>query len=182
MLWSLFALCFLSSVVGHGTRRGGARVTVVTHTHTNATLAAGGACRPAKGAPCPAGCVCVQFLHFNDIYNWNKAAKPTNSGPSKSTAGSTTGTLTLATGNKGGTENIAALVNAEKKKAKDLGFKTIVTFGGDHLGPSATSMLGTAGYHMIEAMNQIGVDVASVGNHEFDFGVEGFLEMLRCSR
>ena len=33
--------------------------------------------------------------------------------------------------------------------------------------------LCTGGFHMIEAMNHVGVDVAIWGNHEWDFGAGG---------
>jgi hypothetical protein len=44
------------------------------------------------------------------------------------------------------------------------------------------SMLCTAGYHMTEALNHVGVDVGVWGNHDIDFGTEGALSMVKCSR
>jgi 5'-nucleotidase len=45
-----------------------------------------------------------------------------------------------------------------------------VFFSGDVLGPSVPSSI-TKGSHMIPVLNQLGVDAACIGNHEFDFGI-----------
>ena len=45
----------------------------------------------------------------------------------------------------------------------------ITTLGGDLIGSSMMSGI-TKGTQMIELMNAVGLDIAVVGNHEFDFG------------
>ena len=57
---------------------------------------------------------------------------------------------------------------------------TITTFGGDLLSPSVMSGL-TKGRQMIELTDALGVQVAVVGNHEYDFGPELAAERIRAS-
>lgn len=83
----------------------------------------------------------VTFLHFNDVYE-----------------------LLPATG-KGGLAEAATIVRNQRVK----NINTIVTFGGDLLSPSVMSGL-TRGSQMIDMLNGIGVDYATLGTHEFDFG------------
>jgi 5'-nucleotidase / UDP-sugar diphosphatase len=83
----------------------------------------------------------VTFLHLNDVYEL------------------------LPVPGKGGLAEAATLIRAQR--ARD--YNTIVTFGGDLLSPSAMSGV-TEGRQMIDMLNSIGVDYATFGNHEFDFG------------
>lgn len=53
-------------------------------------------------------------------------------------------------------------------------------FGGDALGSSHLSRI-FHGEQMIKAFNQLGLDVAVVGNHELDFGLENFYERQKES-
>ena len=76
----------------------------------------------------------------------------------------------------GGGAFLAALLKAERKKSKAAGATPITVAAGDLIG--ATPLLSAA-FHdepTIEAMNKMGLDVASVGNHEFD---EGWRELRR---
>ncbi|MGQ4810038.1 hypothetical protein NKDENANG_03483 [Candidatus Entotheonellaceae bacterium PAL068K] len=57
----------------------------------------------------------------------------------------------------------------------------LTTFGGDLLSPSVMSSL-KQGAQMIELMNAIGIDVAGLGNHEFDFGDNVLKQRLAESR
>jgi 5'-nucleotidase/UDP-sugar diphosphatase len=83
----------------------------------------------------------VTFLHFNDVYEL------------------------LPEAGKGGLAEAATI--ARNQRARN--YNTIVTFGGDLLSPSFMSGL-TRGSQMIDMLNSIGVDYATLGNHEFDFG------------
>ncbi len=65
----------------------------------------------------------------------------------------------------GGFAKLMTLLKQERAKATHH----MTTFGGDLISPSVMSGL-TKGTQMIELMNAIGVDVAGLGNHEFDFG------------
>ena len=66
---------------------------------------------------------------------------------------------------QGGFAPFMTLLEAERARNPN----TITTFGGDLLSPSVLSGL-TKGAQMIELTNAVGVQVAVLGNHEFDFG------------
>jgi len=83
----------------------------------------------------------ITFLHFNDVYE----ISPRDG--------------------IGGLAELMTLVRAERARHPD----SITTFGGDLISPSVLSSV-TKGKAMIDLMNAIGVDVAVLGNHEFDFG------------
>lgn len=68
---------------------------------------------------------------------------------------------------KGGMAELMTLLKQERAGAEH----SLTTLGGDLLSPSVLSGL-TEGRQMIELMNAIGLDVAGLGNHEFDFGDE----------
>lgn len=65
----------------------------------------------------------------------------------------------------GGFPQLMTLLKGERAKARHH----LTTFGGDLISPSVMSGL-TKGAQMIALMNAVGVDVAGLGNHEFDFG------------
>ncbi|MFM8988163.1 MAG: bifunctional metallophosphatase/5'-nucleotidase, partial [Alphaproteobacteria bacterium] len=83
----------------------------------------------------------VTFLHANDVYELSPAR------------------------GRGGLAELAAAIRREKAGAAHA----MVTFGGDLLSPSLMSGL-TRGAQMIDVMNAVGLDIAVLGNHEFDFG------------
>jgi 5'-nucleotidase / UDP-sugar diphosphatase len=85
----------------------------------------------------------VTILHFNDAYD---IAPPSG---------------------QGGWPEAATLIRLSR--IHDI--NTIVTYGGDLISPSFISSL-TQGAHMIALMNDIGVDYAAFGSHDFDFGPE----------
>jgi len=65
----------------------------------------------------------------------------------------------------GGFPELATLLQQEREKNPTA----ITTFGGDLISPSLMSGL-SKGEEMIEMMNALKLDVAVLGNHEFDFG------------
>jgi len=85
----------------------------------------------------------MTFLHTNDIYE-----------------------LTPVRG-WGGLAELSAAIKKERAQAP----ASMTTFGGDLLSPSLMSGL-TKGAQMVEVLNAIGIDLAVLGNHEFDFGDE----------
>src|SRR5262249_11024615 len=85
----------------------------------------------------------VTFLHVNDVYE----ISPRDG--------------------RGGFAPLMTLLTQERAKAP----VTITTLGGDLIASSMMSGI-TKGVQMIELMNAIGLDIAVVGNHEFDFGTE----------
>lgn len=79
----------------------------------------------------------------------------------------------------GGAAYLAALLKEERAKSRAAGAKPITVAAGDLIGASP---LLSAAFHdepTIEAMNKMGLQVASVGNHEFD---EGWRELRRMQR
>ncbi|MFD0383613.1 bifunctional metallophosphatase/5'-nucleotidase [Streptomyces stramineus] len=111
----------------------------------------------------------VQLLSFNDLHG--------NLEPPQGSSG--TVTETQADGTKkavpaGGVEYLASSLRSARK-----GHPYSVTAAGDLIGASP---LMTGLFHdepTIEAMNKLGLDVTSVGNHEFD---EGRAELTRMQK
>jgi 5'-nucleotidase / UDP-sugar diphosphatase len=108
-----------------------------------ALLAIVGLAAPRANAadPVPAGAIHVTFLHFSDVYELQPKA------------------------GKGGLAEAATILRNQRAR----NFNTIVTFGGNLLSPSFMS--GWAmGSETIDMLDSIGVDYATLGNHEFDLG------------
>src|SRR5262245_17519902 len=85
----------------------------------------------------------VTFLHLNDVYEISPK------------------------GGRGGFAPLMTLLKQERAAAPGA----ITTLGGDLISSSMMSGI-TKGTQMIELENAIGLDIAVVGNHEFDFGIE----------
>jgi 2',3'-cyclic-nucleotide 2'-phosphodiesterase (5'-nucleotidase family) len=74
--------------------------------------------------------------------------------------------------NIGGPSRVVAVAKAMRDKNPN----SLVLFAGDTMSPSLWSSQ-FKGMQMTDAHKAIGVDFASLGNHEFDFGIEGFLNV-----
>eukprot|EP00884_Botryococcus_braunii_P019382 jgi/Botrbrau1/6127/Bobra.331_2s0022.1 len=93
------------------------------------------------------------ILHFNDVYNIEERA----------------------------TEPIGGAARFAQKIKEFASKKPLVCFSGDAYNPSILSIL-TKGKQMVEVLNAIGINVACIGNHDFDYGVENMMEMCgQCS-
>ncbi len=77
-------------------------------------------------------------------------------------------------GKYGGLARVAAL---ERRLAAERGH-VLMTMGGDFLSPSVASSV-FAGEQMISALGAMGLDLATLGNHEFDFGPELLRRRMR---
>ncbi|HSE79065.1 MAG TPA: bifunctional UDP-sugar hydrolase/5'-nucleotidase [Alphaproteobacteria bacterium] len=95
----------------------------------------------------------LTFLHLNDVYEIS---------PKQGI---------------GGFAPLMTLLRQERARAPEA----ITTLGGDLVGSSMMSGI-TKGAQMIELTNAIGLDVAVVGNHELDFGIEVFKQRMAESR
>src|SRR4051794_26066202 len=81
--------------------------------------------------------------------------------------------------NAGGAAFLGSLLNKERKKSRAAGATPLTVAAGDLIGASP---LLSAAFHdepTIKAMNQMHLDVTSVGNHEFDEGVDELLRMQK---
>ena len=70
--------------------------------------------------------------------------------------------------NRGGFAKLAAVIKRERAEGT-----TFFVHSGDTLSPSLLSGIDK-GAHQIDILNQMGVDVMTPGNHEFDFGADTF--------
>ena len=76
-------------------------------------------------------------------------------------------------GRPGGAES---LLKRERAAAEH----SITTFGGDLISPSVLSGL-TQGTQMVDLYNQLGTDIAVLGDHDFDFGPEILADRIEGS-
>jgi 5'-nucleotidase len=113
-------------------------------------------------APAP-GAAPVEFtiLHLNDVYEM----------------------APVSGGREGGLARVATL----RKRLLDENPSTLTVFAGDLFSPSALATVRVdgerlEGRHMVAAMNAVGLDFATFGNHEFDVSHRAFLDRLRESR
>ena len=67
------------------------------------------------------------------------------------------------------------------RRVRDENPNTLFLFGGDTLSPSPLSSV-LQGRQMIAAFNALGLDLATFGNHEFDFGPGALAERMGESR
>jgi 5'-nucleotidase / UDP-sugar diphosphatase len=78
---------------------------------------------------------------------------------------------------RGGMARIATLVAGVRRETPH----TLLVLAGDTLSPSVMSAY-VQGAQMIAAWNELGLDVATFGNHEFDFGPATLQDRMRESR
>jgi 5'-nucleotidase/UDP-sugar diphosphatase len=103
----------------------------------------------------------VTIAHFNDVYEI---------GP-------------VEGGKSGGLARVATAIAALKRTAAPL----VVTLGGDYVSPSA---IGTAridgqalaGKQMVDVLNATGLQIATLGNHEFDISEAAFQARMAESK
>eukprot|EP00239_Pterosperma_sp_CCMP1384_P001929 CAMPEP_0197851570 /NCGR_PEP_ID=MMETSP1438-20131217/18366_1 /TAXON_ID=1461541 /ORGANISM="Pterosperma sp., Strain CCMP1384" /LENGTH=581 /DNA_ID=CAMNT_0043465207 /DNA_START=471 /DNA_END=2216 /DNA_ORIENTATION=+ len=98
----------------------------------------------------------LEILSFNDVYNLQQDS--------------------LDSGDRGGASRVGAISQQMRKNFTN----TLVVFAGDTLSPSLWSK-EFKGLQMITGLNAIGVDYACIGNHEFDFGMDGFRLAVQAS-
>ncbi|GFR40976.1 hypothetical protein Agub_g1641 [Astrephomene gubernaculifera] len=92
----------------------------------------------------------LTIIHFNDVYNIEEQAREP----------------------KGG----AARLCGKVKEIRQTGANPLVLFSGDCYNPSLMSTM-TLGKQMVPILNEIGVNVSCVGNHDFDYGLDNMLKL-----
>lgn len=130
-------------------------------------LATGGTVTQAAPAKPKPTHMQIQLLALNDFHG-NLAPNPATS-----SGGNVNGTPA------GGAEYLATKLQQLRDSAEAQGQETATVAAGDLIGASP---LLSAAFHdepTIEAMNEMGLDATSVGNHEFD---EGYKELLRMQK
>lgn len=80
-------------------------------------------------------------------------------------------------GKRGGIARVGTL----QKKIRAQSPNTLFLLSGDFISPSVASRL-FKGKQMIAALNAAGLDIATLGNHEFDFGPDVLRERMKESR
>ena len=95
----------------------------------------------------------VTFLQLNDVYS------------------------TIPINETGGLARVATL----KQRLKDDGRTPFLVLAGDFLSPSVASSV-FKGEQMIAALNAAGLDMATLGNHEFDYGDDVLIERMKEAR
>ena len=99
----------------------------------------------------------ITIIHFNDVY---QVAGVFDRGV-----------------RKGGMSRAAYVIEQARKRNPD---RTFVVFAGDLLSPSVLSDL-FEGEQMVDILNYLNLTAASLGNHEFDFGVETLKKRIQAA-
>ena len=87
----------------------------------------------------------LTIVHFNDVYEITEGAREPI----------------------GGAARFQALLKSLRAAHPNL----LVLFSGDAFSPSVMSSV-SGGKHMVDILNEIGIHSATLGNHDFDFGIE----------
>ena len=74
------------------------------------------------------------------------------------------------------TPYFAGVVNSIRAQYPHL----LLLFGGDGYSPSVMSAV-TRGKHMVPVLNELKVDAAVMGNHDFDYGIERAISLNVCT-
>ena len=91
----------------------------------------------------------LKILHFNDTYN----IEPNKNG-------------------EGGAAKFVQALNHYQEQCKNDGeFESLTLFSGDLLFPSTLSTM-YLGEQMVLPFNRMMVDVACIGNHDLDYGID----------
>ena len=122
---------------------------------------------PASRATAEAASVDLRILAINDFHG---NLRPPAGGISIADPGDKTRKITVAAG---GAEHMATLVKQLRQGAKN----TIFVAAGDLIGASPFLSAMFHDEPTIESLSMMGLEVASVGNHEFDEGMDELLRM-----
>ncbi|KAJ2500653.1 hypothetical protein IWW47_003200, partial [Coemansia sp. RSA 2052] len=92
----------------------------------------------------------LRILHFNDVYHVAPSAREP----------------------VGGAARFGSLVHSlQNRRGAELAVPTLTLFSGDAYFPSLESSI-SRGEHMLPVLNRLGIDAATLGNHEFDQGID----------
>ncbi len=105
--------------------------------------------------PSEAGLITVTILQLNDVYQITPVDR----------------------GKRGGMARVATLA----KQIRAASPNTLFLLAGDFLSPSVASRI-FKGEQMVAALNSVGLDIATLGNHEYDFGADILRERMKESK
>lgn len=136
--------------------------------HTTLALATAAALLAGCATPAPSGPVTLRVIAFNDLHGHLQTAALNLPHPNPANPAQP---LRV---NVGGTAELAGLVKELRRGAAN----SVVVSSGDAIG--GTPLISAIFFHeaTIDVMNRIGVDVATVGNHEFDAGAAELQRVL----
>jgi len=109
--------------------------------------------RAQEESGAPRAQAALTFLQINDVYS------------------------TTPIDGAGGLARVATL----KRRLSAVGHPVIMALAGDFLSPSVASSI-FKGEQMVAALNAAGLDFATFGNHEFDFGIDVLAERMSESK
>ena len=149
------------------------------------TMSPGAAAAPTAASPRLAGAdgpIKVDLLAINDFHGQLEVVPSSSSGGRVPTAvdpDGSAGPLPQPATAAGGAAYLGRHLRLLRADAKERGAKTVTVAAGDLIG--ATPLLSAAFLDepSIETMNLLGLDITSVGNHEFD---EGWRELVRMQK
>ncbi|KAF8253844.1 Metallo-dependent phosphatase [Wilcoxina mikolae CBS 423.85] len=102
----------------------------------------------------------LRLLHYNDVYHIEGGSREP----------------------VGGAARFISLVSHYRSAPEFAGQPELLTFfGGDAFNPSLESSV-TKGRHMVPILNEIQTNVACLGNHDLDFGVEQFSHLQKLCK
>lgn len=104
----------------------------------------------------------ISILHFNDLHGYVFAHRGSS-------------------GRVGGIARIQTLIHQIKQENRKQSIPTLVLFAGDLLQGAPISSV-FHGKVSVLALNQLEINAATVGNHEFDFGQDNFNELIKLSK
>ncbi|KAG2377823.1 hypothetical protein C9374_008908 [Naegleria lovaniensis] len=101
----------------------------------------------------------ISILMINDVYEFNESPDD----------------------GVGGFIGLVKLLNKLIRHEKRLGHPTIVTINGDFL---SAGLLSNAykGKHMVDLFNIMPIDLVTIGNHDFDYGLDVLIQRVRESK
>ncbi len=126
---------------------------IVGHAFSRAALGAALHAQPQEEPGAPRAGAPLTILQINDVY------------------------ATAPVDGRGGLARVATL----KKRLADAGRTPLLILAGDFLSSSVESSI-FKGEQMIAALNAAGLDIATLGNHEFDFGADVLIQRMREAR
>ena len=101
------------------------------------------------------GLITITILQLNDVYQITPVDR----------------------GKRGGMARVATLA----KQIRAASPNTLFLLAGDFLSPSVASRI-FKGEQMVAALNAVGLDIATLGNHEYDFGADILRERMKESK